>query len=338
MATKSEFVGKSQPIVRDGDGSHSTRITSNGSPKSSLKEAIEMGRLDDRKDSREDISHGQVSSTEYTNGHASTGPGMSSPQTTRLAFIRRLQNAVLAKNSTVPPAAASRWQRIKYTLLCPPHGKLAYNLTKVLVVTLLFLTFVAMLGDEARPGGNFWGLLLVTICACVGEQIAKTIRLPGLLGMLVAGFLLQNVPGIRVAAAIRPAWSSALRSIALVIILIRGGLGLDIIVLKKLSRGVALLAFLPSTVESVVVGVVAHFLLHFDWLWAFVLGYLLTAVSPAVLVPNMLHLQEIGLGVERGVPTLLVAASSVENVYAIQVFSVLLSVGFSTSTAYVARR
>ena len=88
----------------------------------------------------------------------------------------------MVENAATPAENASRWQRIKYGLLCPPHGKLAYNLTKILAVLLLFLTFVAMLGDEARPGGNFWGLLFVTVCAYIGEEIARKIRLPGLLG------------------------------------------------------------------------------------------------------------------------------------------------------------
>lgn len=85
--------------------------------------------------------------------------------------------------------------------------------------------------------------------------------------MLIAGFLLQNVPGIRAAANITPAWSSALRSIALVIILLRAGLGLDIIVLRRLSKSVALVALLPSTVESCAIAVATRYILEFDWIW-----------------------------------------------------------------------
>ncbi|OQV23204.1 Mitochondrial sodium/hydrogen exchanger 9B2 [Hypsibius exemplaris] len=246
-------------------------------------------------------------------------------------FVRRWTNALMLKNSP-PIENPTCVQRFRRALLCPPHGSLAYNLTKIIAIIALFLAFIAILKAEALPGGNFWGLLVVTVCAMVGEEIAKKLRLPGLLGMLVAGFLLQNVPGIRAATSITPAWSSSLRSIALVIILLRAGLGLDIVVLRRLSKSVASVAFVPSTIESCAVAVASHFILGFDWLWSFVLGYLLTAVSPAVLVPSMLALQENGLGVDKGVPTLLVAASSIENVYAIEVFSVLMSVGFSTTS------
>ncbi|XP_055336963.1 sodium/hydrogen exchanger 9B2-like isoform X1 [Paramacrobiotus metropolitanus] len=142
--------------------------------------------------------------------------------------------------------------------------------------------------------------------------------------------MLQNVPHISVASHIDAGWSAALRSIALVMILIRAGLGMDVVVLRRLRRSILLLAFLPATLESLLGAVAVHCLLGLPWLWAFVLGFLLCGVSPAVLVPEMLVLQEKGLGVERGLPILLMAAASIENVYVIVVMSVLVSAGFSS--------
>lgn len=122
-------------------------------------------------------------------------------------------------------------------------------------------------------------------------SLIPVLRLPPLLGMLMVGFMLRNVPGINIAGDIDPKWSSVLRNIALTVILIRAGLGLDGPALKKLSRTVLLLSFMPCLVEAASVGVVAHLILGFPWLWAFLLGFVQAAVTPAVLVPFMLNLQ-----------------------------------------------
>ncbi|XP_055338293.1 sodium/hydrogen exchanger 9B2-like [Paramacrobiotus metropolitanus] len=223
----------------------------------------------------------------------------------------------------------TRMEQMLKAIQCPPHGRVAYNITKIAAVVFTWLTVITLLKKQALPGSNFWGLCIVIMGAMVGGEIVKKLRLPELLGMLVAGFMLQNIPGISVAAQISPGWSSALRSIALVMILIRAGLGMDVIVLRRLSRSIAMLAFLPATIESIVGAVAIRYLLGFEWLWSFVLGFLLCGVSPAVLVPNMILLHEIGLGVEKGLPILLMAAASIENVYVIVVMSVLISAGFS---------
>lgn len=146
---------------------------------------------------------------------------------------------------------------------------------------------------------------------------------------LLQGCLLRNVPVVNFAKDINPKWSAVLRNVALTVILTRAGLGLDSRALRKLSKSVLLLAFLPCAVEACVVGLAARFILQFPWLWAFLLGFVQAAVSPAVVVPFMLKLQETGLGVGQGIPTLLMAASSLDDVLAISGFSAILSVIFS---------
>ena len=108
------------------------------------------------------------------------------------------------------------------------------------------------------------------------------------------------------------------------------GLGLDAKALKKLSKNVFLLSFLPCLAEAMAVGIVAHLIMGFPWLWGFLLGFVQGAVSPAVLVPCMLSLQEAKLGTNKGIPTLLIAAGSLDDVLAISGYTVLLSVIFST--------
>ena len=88
------------------------------------------------------------------------------------------------------------------------------------------------------------------------------------------------------------------------------------------------LAFTPCLVETVVVAVASHLLLGFPWLWGFMLGFVLAAVSPAVVVPCLLQLQEKGYGVAKGIPTLVIAAASVDDVLAISGFTILLGITF----------
>lgn len=91
--------------------------------------------------------------------------------------------------------------------------------------------------------------------------------------MLIIGCLLRNVPRIKsIGESIDQSWSSSLRSLALIVILTRAGLGLDPVALKQLSFGVLRLAFIPCLVEATTVGITSHFLLGLPWSWGFMLG------------------------------------------------------------------
>ena len=173
--------------------------------------------------------------------------------------------------------------------------------------------------------------MLVSAALAVGE-LARLVRLPPLLGMLLAGIALKNIPTLE----FPPNWndySSTLRGVALVIILTRAGLGLDPEALKRLSGVVFRLAFIPCLVETLIVGVASHVLLDLPWLWGFMLGFVLAAVSPAVVVPCLLQLQEKGFGVAKGIPTLVIAAASVDDVLAISGFTILIGVVFKTGSS-----
>jgi len=98
------------------------------------------------------------------------------------------------------------------------------------------------------------------------------IALPSLFGMLVVGFLLRNVPYIDVAKHIDNQWSATLRSVALVVILIRSGLELDPIALKRLKFTCMRLAFGPCICEAVTVAIVVRYILDMPWLWGLQLG------------------------------------------------------------------
>jgi len=247
---------------------------------------------------------------------------------------------LLASEHPLPPSP-SLINRISHAFLLPPHGLLGTILTYILVVLTIWLTSYSVFGQIALPGeqeinisvkgGTVFALLVLVVVAWIGGWVVQKVHLPPLLGMLVVGILLKNVPYISVARGLDPAWSAALRSTALAVILLRAGLGLDPAALKQLSAMVFRLAFMPCLAETCVVAVTSHFLIGLPWIWGFMLGFVLAAVSPAVVVPCLLALQEKGWGVAKGIPTLVIAAASVDDVLAISAFTIILGITFNPS-------
>ncbi|XP_063012498.1 sodium/hydrogen exchanger 9B2-like isoform X2 [Melospiza melodia melodia] len=237
--------------------------------------------------------------------------------------------------SSIP---ARTWRQI---FACPPQGLLAQTVTNVAFVVLVWAVVWSITGAECLPGGNLFGILFLYFFAVIGGKIFGFIKigtlppLPALLGMLLAGFLIRNTPFISDFVQINLRWSAALRNIALSIILTRAGLGLDPKALKKLKAVCLRLAFGPCLSETGTAAVLAFLFLHLPWQWGFILGFVLGAVSPAVVVPSMLILQAGGYGVEKGVPTLLMAAGSIDDILAITGFNTCLGMAFSSgSTLY----
>ncbi|XP_048189502.1 sodium/hydrogen exchanger 9B1 [Perognathus longimembris pacificus] len=224
----------------------------------------------------------------------------------------------------------------KTYLSCPPRGRLNKIITYGIILFSIWGILWALSGPEALPGGNLFALLVIFFSAFLGGKLLQLIKiptvppLPPLLGMLLAGFLIRNLPYINKYVHVQTTWSSTLRITALTIILMRAGLGLDPEALKHL-KGVCLrLSFGPCITEACSAAIFSHFIMKFPWKWGFLLGFILGAVSPAVVVPSMLFLQEKGYGVEKGIPTLLVAASSMDDIIAITGFNIFLSLAFST--------
>ncbi|EDV24216.1 uncharacterized protein TRIADDRAFT_57482 [Trichoplax adhaerens] len=212
----------------------------------------------------------------------------------------------------------------------PPSGKLARILTRILQVAIAYGLLWSILGKEALPGGNIFSLFVVITASALGGFIVAKLKGPALLGMLVVGFTLRNAPTINVAKSIDPKWSGTLRAMALAVILTRAGLGLDWKALIHQKFTVLRVAFLPCICETVVDAIVARYVMDLPWLWGIMLGFVMAAVSPAVVIPTLLSLQERGYGVNKGIPTLVIAAASIDDVFAISGFGVFLGIAFST--------
>ncbi len=163
-------------------------------------------------------------------------------------------------------------------------------------------------------------LALIFLCGLLLGSIFQKIKLPPLLGMIITGIILgphtlnlidQSVLSI----------SSDLRQIALIIILTRAGLNLDINSLKKVGRPAILMCFVPACFEIIGMVLLAPPLLGISILDALIMGTVVAAVSPAVIVPKMLKLIETGYGKDKSIPQMIMAGASVDDVFVIVLFT-----------------
>lgn len=171
-------------------------------------------------------------------------------------------------------------------------------------------------------------LLLLFLASIGGGYVAKRLRLPPLLGMLLAGLAIRNLPW-GLLDGLPESWSVGLRLTALAVILLRAGLGLDLPALNELRANALRLAAFPNLTEATTVAAAAYVLLDLPVRWAVLLGFIVSAVSPAVVVPSMLDLQRKGYGTAKGIPTMILAAASFDDVISITGFGVALSLIFS---------
>lgn len=167
--------------------------------------------------------------------------------------------------------------------------------------------------------------------------IFSKLKLPNLLGMVIVGIVLSphalnliddSILGI----------SGELRQIALVIILTRAGLSLDVSDLKKVGRPAVLMCFVPACVEILGTVILAPILLGVTMLEAAIIGSVIAAVSPAVIVPRMIKLIDGGYGKEKSIPQLILAGASVDDVFVIVVFTAftaLASTGEMSATSFI---
>jgi len=322
----------------------------------------------------------------------------------------------------------SSLQANKYTTKWfPPSGKVSTCLTLLITIFIVFGSARVVMGKIADVGGTIFALLMLILIALLGGKLMEVIsygirkychfdiRLPPLLGMLIVGIILKNVPYnfgqfgraectkdhhnatfvdsinelddieehsswkkrsaedkdeplalfdtedlvlerlIRSAVDhheedghhdnnstmedeckeryighdLDPYISRTLRSICLTVILLMAGLELDPVALSKLSGMVVRATFIPCLTEAVAVAILSHFLLGFPWTVGFMLGFILAAVSPAVIIPSLMSLSGQGYGVEKGIPTLVIAACAADDVVAISGFGIFFGVTFS---------
>ncbi|MGN0158374.1 MAG: cation:proton antiporter [Brotaphodocola sp.] len=167
-------------------------------------------------------------------------------------------------------------------------------------------------------------LALIFLVGLIMAAICQQLKLPRIIGMLLSGILL----GPYVLNFLDPSIlgiSSELRKMALVVILIKAGLSLDIADLKKIGRPAVLMSFLPALSELLAFVLFAPLILKTNLLESAIMGAVLSAVSPAVVVPRMVSLMEEQRGTNKKIPQLILAGASMDDVFVIVIFSTLIS-------------
>lgn len=161
---------------------------------------------------------------------------------------------------------------------------------------------------------------LIFLSGIILGSIFNRLKLPQLIGMLLTGIILGpyllNLLNPKILSI-----SADLRQIALIIILTRAGLNLDINDLKKVGRPAVLMCFVPATFEILGMIIFAPKFLGLGLLDSAILGTVIAAVSPAVIVPKMLKLMEKGYGADRSIPQMIMAGASVDDVFVIVLFT-----------------
>ena len=166
-------------------------------------------------------------------------------------------------------------------------------------------------------------MALILLVGMVLGWACRKCALPGLVGMLATGILL-GPHGLNVMDASILSISADIRKIALIVILTRAGLSLDLTGLKRLGRPAVMMCFVPASLELLGMLLLAPRLLGLSVLEAAILGAVLAAVSPAVVVPRMVKLMEEGYGTRKGIPQFILAGASVDDVYVIALFTTFI--------------
>ncbi len=175
-------------------------------------------------------------------------------------------------------------------------------------------------------------IALIILAGLGAGALMKKIHLPAIIGYLLAGFLLGPYCLNLLDGSILQI-SAELRRIALVIILMKAGLSLDISDLKRIGRPAILLCFVPATCEILAFALFAPPLLGLSVMEAALLGAVMAAVSPAVVVPRMTRMMDEGWGTKKGIPQMIVAGASADDVYVIVIFTALLSLNSGGSVS-----
>lgn len=166
-------------------------------------------------------------------------------------------------------------------------------------------------------------MFIIVAGALAASALFEKIRLPGLLGMLLLG-IAAGPYGLDLLHPSLVEASLEMRHFALVVILLRAGLGLKREALNQVGASAVRMSFIPGVLEGLAVMAAARLLLGFSWIQGGILGFIIAAVSPAVVVPLMLQLKEQGYGEKRQVPTMILAGASLDDVFAITIFSTFL--------------
>ncbi|WP_326513830.1 cation:proton antiporter [Clostridium intestinale] len=166
-------------------------------------------------------------------------------------------------------------------------------------------------------------LAIIILLGILANTLFTKLKMPGLLGMLILGVILGPYGFNLLQPDILNA-SADFRKIALIIILLRAGFGVGVEDLKKVGKIVIKMGWIPSLIEGFFITFASTKFLGFSFIQGGLLGFIIAAVSPAVVVPQMINFIENKIGTKKGIPTLILAGASIDTVFAITIFTTFL--------------
>ena len=168
-------------------------------------------------------------------------------------------------------------------------------------------------------------LLIIGVLANYSGLIAEKLKLPSLIGMMLLGMIigpsyLNIVPDATLEI------SSPIKDIALVIVLFIGGLGINLYQIKQIGRSAVLLSVVHATIEGFIIAFLCTKFLGFTFIQGAILGFIIAAVSPAVLIPSMISLINRKVGQDKAIPQMLLVGASADDTIAITLFTTFLGI------------
>ncbi len=174
-------------------------------------------------------------------------------------------------------------------------------------------------------------LALIILLGSIGNWLFTKLKLPGLLGMLIVGMLI-GPNALNILDADMMLVSAEFRKMALIVILLRAGLGISRDDLNKIGKTALKISLIPGLFEGAALIVAAQLIFGFSLITAGILAFIIAAVSPAVIVPHMLDFKANGYGTNKRIPTLILAGASVDDIIAITLFSTFLGIYMGSQT------
>jgi Kef-type K+ transport system membrane component KefB len=206
-------------------------------------------------------------------------------------------------------------------------------LSLIIIGIFIFIALIYCFGDEfTPPNGRLWSVSILWLTSYCFSYICIKASIPPLLGMLISGILLKNLPSYPV-DSLPTSWASTIRVCGLALILIRSGLNLDIPAIIKAGWVCFRLTIMPGVTEALLLSGLGVILFDMPYILALSMGFILAAVSPAVVVSGMFELESKGYGVKEGIPSLIIASASFDGVVAISGFSICIASAIPSSSA-----
>ncbi|GAA0787542.1 cation:proton antiporter [Hathewaya limosa] len=174
------------------------------------------------------------------------------------------------------------------------------------------------------------GLLFIGILAFYGGELVERLKLPSLIGMIIVGMVI-GPSFIDIVPKVTIKISPYIKDLALVTVLFIGGLGISMEQMKKIGRPAILLSIVPATLEGLTIAYFSTIFLKFSFVQGAILGFIIAAVSPAVLVPSMVSLIEKKIGEDKAIPQMLLVGASADDTIAITLFTTFLGIYIESS-------